>query len=282
MSFQSRISDYSFLSSKSLPEFQVPLEIKKDTVVSAKDGKKILFPCINILDDVVLKKTNKKGEFENLKFFSDKVLEQVSEHFPLVYRHETTEDNTLIMMEKFEGDFNDIDTEEMNIDEIMSFFLQMLMALYAIDSYGKFHGDLNPGNALFKKIDDSHDIYHKGYLKYVIGKETYYLKHFNRLWVIADFEYMGNKGEVLETSDKAFDTTFFKRLFGDLYDKIKEPVRGSWMYDMYVIAHFTYSTKIAERLFNFMQDGFSLNPIDAIPYIIKNEISHIFIRGELS
>jgi len=280
MSIQSRLAQHSLFSSKTIPEFEEPPEVEEGVVLSYRLGQQIRFPKVNILDDVVLKKTNKKSEFDNQKFFSDKVLEQVSHHFPLVYSsYEEKDDNILMMMEKFDGDCDeDID----DIDEFLSFLLQIIMALYTIDSYGKFHGDLNPGNVFYKKIDEAEeDPTHKGYLKYVIEGQTYYIKHYNKLWVVADFEYTGEKGEVLENSGKGFDTAFFKRLFREHFDNIKEPVKGSWLYDMYVITHFSKAYKMAERVFNLMNDGCALNPIEAIPLIIKNEIEHIFIRGEL-
>jgi serine/threonine protein kinase len=272
MSIQSRLVKHSIFRSKTIPEFEEAPEVEDGKVMTYSLGQKIRFPMVNILDDVVLKKT-KKNEFDNQKFFSDKVLEQVSQHFPLVYRYEEKDDNILMMMEKFDGDCDD-DIDD--IDEFFSFLLQIIMALYTIDSNGKFHGDLNPGNLLYKKIDDDKSD-HKGYLKYVIEGQTYYIKHYNKLWVVSDFEYTGNKGEVLD-SRKGFDTSFFKRLFREHYDSIKEPVKGSWLYDMYVITHFSKAYKMAERVFNLMNDGCSLNPIETIPLIIKNEIQHIFIR----
>jgi serine/threonine protein kinase len=265
-----------------IPEYQPPPTFEKNTVLSAKDGKKVMFPMINMLDEVVLKKI-KKSESENMMFFSEKVLEQISQHFPIVYRKEEKcdekGDNTLIMMEKFDGEYSDI-YDSSSIDELMSFLLQIMMALYTIDSYGKYHGDLNPGNVLFKKIDDSDeaDCDHKGYLKYIIDGETYYLKHYNKLWVVIDFEYSGEKGEVLETSGKGFNPEFFKKLFSKHYDDIKEPIKGSWLYDMYVLSHFIEAHNIAERVFYMIQDGCSLNPVEAIPLIIKNDMSNIFIR----
>lgn len=265
--FQSRISLYSVFSSKPIPEFK------------EQDQNKILFPNINVLEDVVLKKIKNDDEYKYQTFFSDKVLEQVSPHFPLVYNN--TDD--LMMMEKFDGDFCDIETKFESIDEYMSFFLQIIMALHVIDSYGKFHGDLNPGNTLFKMIDDEDDHNnhndHKGYLKYLIDGETYYIKHYNRLWVVSDFEYAGEKGEVLETSGKGFDEEFFKKLFRDEYTK---NIKGSWLYDMYTITHFAQFHKITDRVFQLMKEGkeYSLNPIEAIPLLIKNDIRHIFIKGD--
>jgi hypothetical protein len=127
--------------------------------------------------------------------------------------------------------------------------------------------------------DDYSD--HKGYLKYVIGEKTYYIKHFNKLWVVSDFEYMGKKGEILETSGKGFNTNFFKKIFCELYDKIKEPIKGCWLYDLYVLTYFIGAYTMSERVFNLYNEGCTLNPIDAIHFIIKNEISHIFICENL-
>ncbi len=263
---QSRISSYSVFSSKTLPEFQ------------EQDPNKILFPNINVLDDVVLKKTE-KNELAYQTFFSNKVLEQVSPHFPLLYNNTPY----VMMMEKFDGDFCEEENKFESVDEYMSFFLQIIMALYTIDSYGKFHGDLNPGNTLFKRIKDEDDE-KGGYLKYVIEGETYYIKHYNRLWAVSDFEYTGEKGEVLETSGKkGFDKDFFNKLFREHINDINtNEIKGSWLYDMYTITRFTEFHKITDRVFQLMKEGkeYSLNPIKASPLLIKNDISHIFIRGE--
>jgi hypothetical protein len=263
MSLQSRISISALLGGKPLPEFR---EYSKNT-------KEEDFPCINILENIVLKKTKSNDEYENLKFFSDKVLDGVSEHFPLVYNHENKDGYDFIVMEKFDGDYKDFEPED--IDEVSSFYLQILMTLYTIDSYGKFHGDLNPGNVLYKKIgDDESD---DGYLNYEIGGETYRVKHCNRLWVVSDFECMDKKGVALE-SKKDFDADFLKWVFREHYDKIKEPIKGSWLYDMYALATFTNAHKMAGRVFDLIQEGCVLNPVEAVPLIIKNDIEHLFIK----
>lgn len=280
MSLKSRLSNYNILKLKPLPAFKEAKEFKEFNYENDENNSEdfLLFPCINILDDIVLKKINQKEEFENYKFFSNKVLQQETEHFPLVYFYDA--DKSIFSMEKFEGDFTKLNINEMETDDIMSFLLQILMALYKIDSYDKFHGDLNPGNVFYKKIEDDYS-YHKGYLKYVIGEKTYFIKHFNKLWVVSDFEYMGKKGEILETSGKGFNTNFFKKIFCELYDKIKEPIKGRWLYDMYVLTYFIGAYTMSERIFNLYNEGCTLNPIDAIHFIIKNEISHIFICENL-
>ncbi len=293
MSLQSRIASYPSFKDRPIPEFH-----KQDD----KDVKNFRFPCINILDDIVLKKA-KENEYENQKFFSDKVLDGICENFPLVYgkgepfmesdsdeSDESDDDKKedyirekhnklIIAMEKFDGDYDEIQSEQ-EIDEYISLLLQILMTLYIIDSYGKYHGDLNPGNLLYKSITDESGSEHPGYLKYVIEGETYYVKHFNKLWVIADFEFMGEKGEVLLDSNKGFTENFFKRLFCDFYNKIKEPVKGSWIYDMYTFTHFSGALKMTERIFNFMQDGCTMNPVEAIPHIIKNDFDHLLLKNK--
>lgn len=278
---QSRISSYSLFRSTPVPEF--------------KNIQNIMFPMINVLDNVVLKKIKNDDEYKYQTFFSEKVLQGISPHFPLVYNKD--DNNNVMMMEKFDGDFCSVEREFQTIDEYMSFFLQIIMALYTIDSCGKFHGDLNPGNTLFKKINDEDEEYkeYKGYLKYVIDGETYYIKHYNRLWVVSDFEYTGDKGEVLETSGKGFEPSFFKKLFREHYESIDsidtidsingiKKIKGSWLYDLYTITRFTEFHKIADRVFHLMMQDKDkeMNPIEAIPLLIKNDIRHIFIRGELS
>lgn len=291
MSIQSRLVQYSVFRSKTIPEFEEAPEVENGKVLSYRLAQKIRFPMVNILDDVVLKKTNKKSEFDNQKFFSDKVLEQVSQHFPLVYSYEDKNDNILMMMEKFEGNYDEIDKSKEDIDEYISLLLQILMTLYIIDSYGKYHGDLNPGNLLYKKIsrEDEAGSDHPGYLKYMIDGEEYYVKHFNKLWVIADFEFMGNKGDVL-LSDNGFTDKFFKRLFSDLYEKIEDSslwdienskplIKGSWMYDIYTFTRFTGALKMSERIFYMMRDNINIDsPVKAVSHIIKNNFDHLLLR----
>lgn len=288
MSLQSRLSSYSSIKDRPIPEFTI-----KEGDYKSENDKKVNFPCVNILDDIVLKKA-KENEYENQKFFSDKVLDRVCENFPLIYGKETflekseSEDNkeeysrekhskVVISMEKFDGDFDEIESEQ-DIDDYISMLLQIFMTLYTIDSYGKYHGDLNPGNLLYKNITDELGSEHPGYLKYIIGGETYYVKHLNKLWVIADFEFMGEKGEVLLDSKKGFTEKFFKRLFYDFYDKIKEPVKGSWIYDIYTFTRFSGALKMSERVFNMMQDSCTMNPVEAIPHIIKNDFDHLLLK----
>ncbi len=245
-----------------------------------KENPESPFPLVNIFDNFVIKKVS-KDEYKNLKFFSDISYEEKKNkrhsHFPLIYKskRQDSSDHILIMMEKFEGDYLSIEKNFEDIDELLSLFLQLLMAVYTIDSYGKFHGDLNPGNILYKKIENSES----EYLKYDIKGETYYIKHFNRLWIVLDFEYLNDKGRELSSYNENFDSKFFKRLFGmEQYNKIIKPVCGSWLYDMYVITKFTGAYKMADRIFDMMQEDFNLNPIEAIPHIIKNDISHLLLR----
>jgi serine/threonine protein kinase len=252
-----RISLYNSIKDNSIPKF--------------KEFENELFPCINVLDNIVLKKA-KRNEYENYKFFSDKVLENVCENFSLIYNCENKDEDYFFAMEKFDGDFLSFEKNltEGSFDELISCYLQILMALYTIDYYGKFHGDLNPGNILFKKVENTES----EYIKYEIGDKKYYVKHFNRLWVVSDFEYMGEKGAELN-----FDSMFFKKLFGDLYYKIDEsikPIKGNWLYDMYVLAHFTGAHKMADRIFDMFCSNCSLNPVQSIPLIIKNDISELF------
>jgi hypothetical protein len=287
---QSRISTYSSFSSKEVPEFKIFKNLK-----------------INILDDIVLKKVE-ESEYENQKFFSDIVLNGGCPNFPIVYgRGHTFSDDedkedykeeckplyarVIMAMEKFEGNYDEIDKSKEDIDEYISLLLQILMTLYIIDSYGKYHGDLNPGNLLYKKItrEDEAGSDHPGYLKYMIDGEEYYVKHFNKLWVIADFEFMGNKGDVL-LSDNGFTDKFFKRLFSDLYEKIEDSslwdienskplIKGSWMYDIYTFTRFTGALKMSERIFYMMRDNTNIDsPVKAVSHIIKNNFDHLLLR----
>ena len=259
---------YSSFEEKAIPEFKLDANS--------------FFPYVNVLDDVVLKAVSEK-EYEYMKFFSDKVLGGELHNFPIVYgRGEPFEDETgikvIVEMEKFDADYTNIDQSEQSTGETLSMYIQIFMALYSIDSFGKYHGDLNPGNVLYKTItpEEELDSEHPGYLKYIIDGETYYVKHFNTLWVIADFELMGDKGEVLPAD--VFTEQFFQRVFGELYDKIDKPVRGGWLYDMFVFTKFIESSKANERIFGLMQVKSGLNPFEAIPHIIKNDLSRILVK----
>lgn len=269
LKMSNRIMLYSRFSKESLPEFEM--------------DDKSPFPNVNILDDIVLKKINDK-EFMYQKFFSEKVLSShlpdgdgVLYNFPLVYN----QDEKVFSMEKFDGDFYSfLQEDDVEIDEVISCYLQTIMALYVIDSHGKFHGDLNPGNILYKKIEEIDDDKNekKGYLKYVIGENTYYVKHHNKLWVVADFEYMGDKGEELSKLNNSYDDDFFHRLFGERYKDMKNPVKGSWLYDMYVISHFSEASRMSDRVYNMIQEECCMNPVDAIYHIIKNDITDLFVK----
>jgi serine/threonine protein kinase len=246
----------------------------KDDPIDKFEENKGKFPCVNILDNVVLKKS-KKNEYLYQDFFSDKVINGFCDNFPIVYNKEFIEnDQVIFSMEKFDGVFNSLLIKEE--EEVLSFFLQIIMGLHIINSYDKFHGDLNPGNILFKKIENKKD---KEYLKYKINGETYYVKHCNRLWVLADFEYMGDKGIELSKHNNAYDDNFFKKIFGKENYKNMKPIKGTWLYDMYVLAQFTGAINLSKTIYNMIQEDCCITPIEAIPMIIKKDITKIFKKS---
>jgi hypothetical protein len=265
MSLLDRIAKYEKLMEEAVPEFKI-------------DGYD---RPVNVLEDVVVKKSSER-EFMYQKFFSDLVLEGVSPHFPLVYGHRYEEDKVLFSMEKFDEDFDYLNyTKKNTIEMVVSAFLQALMILHVIDSYGKFHGDLNPGNVMMKKIDTDEEVGGglPGHIKYTINGETMYIKHYGRLWVVIDFEFTGDKGVELAAYDSSFKEDFFIRLFDkERFDNLKRPVRGSWLYDIFVLTKFMEADKMTERVYDLIQDDYPFGPVDAIPLIIKNDYSEILVR----
>jgi hypothetical protein len=261
---------YSAFSSKAFPEFKVDAES--------------FFPDVNILEDIVLKVVNEK-EYEYTKFFSDRVLNGELLNFPIIYgQGEPFVDSegvtkVVVALEKFDADYTSMMDEDTPIEEFISMVLQILMGLYAIDSFGKYHGDLNPGNILYKTItpEDEFDSENPGYLKYMVDGETYYIKHFNKLWVILDFQLTGDKGEVLPA---VFDEIYLRRVFSEFYDLIEKPVRGTWLYDMFALTRFIGVTRMNERVFHLMQDKSTLNPFEAIPHLIKYDYSELLVHEE--
>lgn len=263
MSFSSkRIAAYDHFKNEPLPEF--------------KNDSESDFPLVNILEHIVLKKPSDKKELEYQTFFSEKVLKGETQHFPLVYRSE----EDVFSMEKFDGNFlestnycyskdksNIISSEE----ELISGYVQVMMALQFVDSYGKFHGDLNHCNVLFKKIDDGSE-----YINYVINGETYRVKHFNRLWVLADFEMSGEKGVDLSIHNSVYDKKFFNRMFGS--DHNLKSIKGSWLYDMYIFTRSTGAAGMMGRLFELIKDDSKLSPIEAMTIVIKNDLTNILLR----
>jgi hypothetical protein len=65
------------------------------------------------------------------------------------------------------------------------------------------------------------------------------------------------------------------------YEESKPMIKGSWLYDMYVFTHFTGALKMSDRIFYMMRDNCNMNPVEAIPHIIKNEFDHILVRNTL-
>lgn len=264
-----RNDSYSSFSSRVFPDF--------------KDDKESFFPAVNILEDVVLKTVGEK-EYETTKFFSDQVLSGALLNFPMVYfgkPGKDGKDKVVMAMEKFDADLTSVmDTDE-PLEEYISMIVQVILALYTLDSLGKYHGDLNPGNVVYKTITtaDEIDSEHPGYLQYTINGETYCVKHYNKLWALLDFEYTGDKGEVLP--EEVFNKNYLKRVFGEEYDQVEKPVRGSWLYDMLTFTRFISANRVNERVFGLMQaEKSSLNPFEAIPHLIKNDVlSQVLVKN---
>lgn len=265
-----RNDSYSSFASRVFPEF--------------KADEESFFPAVNILEDAVLKTVSEK-EYELTKAFSDQVLSGTLLNFPMVYGKPAKDgkDKVVMAMEKFDEDLTSVlDKDSLSLDEYISMIVQVILGLYTLDSLGKYHGDLNPGNVMYKTITpaDEVDSEHPGYLQYTINGERRCVKHYNKLWVLLDFEYTGDKGEVLP---EVFDENFLKRVFGEeYYDQVEKPVRGSWLYDMLAFTRFISASRVNERVFGLMRDETksALNPFEAIPHLIKSDVlSQVLVKN---
>jgi serine/threonine protein kinase len=265
-----RNDSYSTFSSRVFPEF--------------KTDEESFFPAVNILEDAVLKTVSEK-EYELTKLFSDQVLNGTLLNFPMVYSVGMGKPNgtkVVMAMEKFDEDLTSVmERDTLPLEEYISMIIQVILALYTLDALGKYHGDLNPGNVMYKTIttEDEVDSEHPGYLQYTINGETICVKHFNKLWVLLDFEYTGDKGEVLP--EKVFNEDYLKRVFGELYyDQVEKPVRGSWLYDMLALTRFISASLVNERVFGLMRGNSPLNPFEAIPHLIKSDVlSEVLVKN---
>lgn len=259
-----RNDSYSSFSSRVFPEF--------------KADEESFFPAVNILEDAVLKTVSEK-EYELTKAFSDQVLNGTLLNFPMVYSSSPNGTKVVMAMEKFDEDLGSV-VDTLSLEEYISMLVQVMLGLYTLDALGKYHGDLNPGNVMYKTITpaDEKDSEHPGYLQYTINGETICVKHFNKLWVLLDFEYTEDKGEVLPS---VFSEDYLKRVFGEeYYDKVQKPVRGSWLYDMMALTRFLSASQVNERVFGLMKGNSPPNPFEAIPHLIKSDVlSEVLVKN---
>jgi len=132
-------------------------------------------------------------------YFVQTVLLNESPHFPLVYHHQECDlcdsrdrakpQNCLLF---FSEKATDNSTEIRGVEELSSMFFQVLMALYLLEKIGITHNDLNLGNILYHSQPE-----HKNkYINYKVNDKDIYVKHFGKLFILWDFEFMGITGQV--------------------------------------------------------------------------------------
>ncbi len=232
---------------------------------------------IFIQDNYVIKFAT-QNEVDNTVSFSDDVFTEQTHNFPLVYMTgKTPEDQPYMVFEKFDGDaehfFRD---ENFTRDESSSFLLQVILGVYSLYTHGKSHGDLNPGNIFYKNYQPQNGDEFLEYNVIINGEpKTIQIKHYNRLWVIGDLEYVSEHDTPL--SDE-YTPSFFKKWFAqEEYVKLLNPetnsVYATWIYDLAIFMSMIDLYHITKRIVDIDP---KLNPVEAISQIIKNEIEHIY------
>ena len=176
------------------------------------------------------KKTN---ELDTLKIATRAVVDDKTDHFPIMYNYKTYEPmkdyekfptifhkflkkNYIIYFNELaDGDLSDFLNKNYENDElVMNALIQILMSL--IDFYkitGKFHNDCHSGNFLYHKIPPTKDF------KYEYDGKIIKLKNLGYLFVIWDLE----KSAEIQKHKYRYSTDFEKLLmeFSNKDDKFK-------------------------------------------------------------
>jgi len=176
------------------------------------------------------KKTN---ELDTLKIATRAVVENKTDHFPIMYNYKTYEPmkdyekfpkifhkflkkNYIIYFNELaDGDLSDFLNKNYENDElVMNALIQILMSL--IDFYkitGKFHNDCHSGNFLYHKIPPTKDF------EYEYDGKIIKLKNLGYLFVIWDLE----KSAEIQKHKYRYSTDFEKLLmeFSNKDDKFK-------------------------------------------------------------
>ena len=176
------------------------------------------------------KKTN---ELDTLKIVTKAVIEDKTEHFPIMYKYKTYEPmkdyeifpkifhkflkkNYIIYINELaDGDLNEfLNTNYDNDELVLNALIQILMSL--IDFYritGKFHNDCHSGNFLYHKIPPTKNF------EYEYEGKTIKLKNLGYLFVIWDLE----KSAEIQKHKYRYSTDFEKLLmeFANKDDKFK-------------------------------------------------------------
>ena len=92
----------------------------------------------------------------------------------------------LMFLEKFNSSLDRLIV--LTKERLVSFVMQMMMALSVLQAENLVHNDCHPGNVLIKHLSDYEDM--TPYIGYQMGTETLYVKHENMLFALSDFGMM--------------------------------------------------------------------------------------------
>ncbi len=151
--------------------------------------------------DVVFKISSNNDETKREIFFLNKVKElidnNVSPNFIYNYNNILLENKYYIFNEYAEGTLEQWMENDHSTDEWDSFMFQILYAVFIMQNKLKmYHADLKPKNILYKNIK-------KGYFKYILNDEVYYVPTYGNLFIISDF----GKSQSLLLKNNTIDDT---------------------------------------------------------------------------
>jgi hypothetical protein len=208
--------DYSQIGSPSVSGIAMKLTLKED-------------PSYTLVAKVLEYKNRSIREASYYDLFKDDVLNGNTPHFPLVWEGLNCKDKCrfinpkkigryledsddiqkwkeikdrkcfMIFVELFKGDgasycrkYRD---DKSRLASVVS---QVMMGMYTLRKNGLAHDDMHLKNILYTDVDKGNNVKSQ-YFKYVIKEkdttETYYIKHFDTLFVLWDFERMKKEGK---------------------------------------------------------------------------------------
>ncbi|ARF08862.1 serine/threonine protein kinase [Catovirus CTV1] len=134
---------------------------------------------------VVIKISKINDETKNEIFFLNSVKNIVDKnicpHFVYNYENKIISNNYYFFNEYANGTLENWTEDEHSVEEWNSFLFQILYGIYVFQKKLKsFHADLKPKNILFKRIQ-------KGFFKYIIENNEYYVPTCGYLFIISDF-----------------------------------------------------------------------------------------------
>ncbi len=207
--------DYKQIGSGSVSGIAMKLKIPKEN------------PTHTLIAKVMEYNSSNRREISNYERFKKDVLTKRSPHFPLIWESIDCKDKChfinpdqieeylddeeayekwseikdqycfMLFAELFKGDCNQFCKKyKYNVDLYLSIVSQVLMGLFLVDEKDLAHGDLHCGNVLYSYIDSSKEVVDENkYFKYIVDAQTtIYIKHFNTLFVLWDFEKMKKVG----------------------------------------------------------------------------------------